>query len=1049
MKRFKGTCKKSLIVLLFSLVCVLITTPIASAAPCPFPSQNVCKNARILDEPHRSTKFTASNTSRLLCDSGMPDGWYRFKSNGIDVAMPTTCIETDHCGTITPIWFKGILPSTQQGAVEGKGCINRGKEDYLLFAYGGTKCCHEELQICAKNCNGFYVYRLTRSPGCSISYCAGNQTACAYGKIGQNCAFDLYPKMTSQPVLETPKCENGNLQFRCLIPFDSQDNKANFNVTWMVDGKPIIDFRTHQPIIQTLTNGQRIATLNAYKLARNMGKRLQCSVRSYYLPMNVNSGALASHGIFTGISAEPPSITTSENGTPQEITLKTSIPHCAPMGSKPSCDFAVEIKGRDNFTNDFSTAGCSYPFIYNPINHKCEAKIKIVATRDFVKDGDKTHTLSFQPIETAQNKHPSLQNIMWMKHQISPVQVHTIDKKKGICRAVTDPHITSIAGKSVQSYNIGVSELYRTKASCTSIRPLKIHIQSNKACYAHRKGACICGIVAQEGNDIVEVNGCTQRKNVYYVSKYKRLVDGTTFHTDTGGKKFYINFPSGARLTVTSNDKYQMFSPVTLDIPSDHKGCAEGQCGSFDGKYIDRNGNNWANSTSALNNGIFSKSWFIPSPQSLFDKKPSSINPKYRIDQHEFCQCVQNTTSCTGSANNPLKHVFNGKKGIPITNKKNPRRRRSEPAKITNYLRKRSLPTWPTATGKTLSYATELCKNSFQKASLYPYCKVNVDGYSAMIESCTEDIRITDSLNFLDNYVSVYNEACQITIAGDTKYYVVGTNGHLVLPDYVTSHVCPNECSMRGRCHQGQCLCNSGYHGPDCAVKVGSVPFIHFIYGDDNVDGLCDIRQENCLTSFIVADNIMFSSSLLCRVQYLTMENTTLVDDKIKGHFMVEGIFTSFNELECSLPLSDVSKGALVGGFRISITTDGLHYSNEDTLIIYDSLCQECNAGGDCKLKPNTCEIDGQCRQKGEQNSEHQICEPSVNQLKWTTDQRVNEIDHFTATLTGCMCVDDPGSFTCACCQNAGCPCASLSPHQCVDCRHQDKCGKYPEIFNI
>lgn len=49
--------------------------------------------------------------------------------------------------------------------------------------------------------------------------------------------------------------------------------------------------------------------------------------------------------------AEPPSITTSENGTPQEITLKTSIPHCAPIGSKPSCDFAVEIKGRDNFTN--------------------------------------------------------------------------------------------------------------------------------------------------------------------------------------------------------------------------------------------------------------------------------------------------------------------------------------------------------------------------------------------------------------------------------------------------------------------------------------------------------------------------------------------------------------------------------------------------------------------------------------------------------------------------------------------------------------------------
>ncbi|XP_052086620.1 uncharacterized protein LOC127723945 [Mytilus californianus] len=442
--------------------------------------------------------------------------------------MPTSCIETDHCGTITPIWFQGILPSAQQGAVEGKGCINRGKEDYLLFAYGGTKCCHEDLQICAKNCNGYYVYRLTRSPGCSISYCA-----------------------------------------------------------------------------------------------------------------------------------------------------------------------------------DYSTAGCSYTFIYNPINHKCEAKIKIVATRDFVKDGDKTHTLSFKPIETAQNKHLSLQNIMWMKHQISPIQ---------------------------------------------------IHIQSNKACYAHQKAACICGIVAQEGNDIVEINGCTQRKNVYYVSNKPYCIfniDEKGFNTEhkpsvvVGDKKSTtqsINFPSGARLTVTTNDQNQMLSPVNLEIPSDHKGCAEGQCGSFDGRYIDRN---------------------------------------------------------------------------------------------VHYLRKRSLPTWPTATGKTLSYAVELCKIAFQKASLYPYCKVNVDGYTGMIEGCTEDI------------------------------------------------------------------------------------------------------------------------------------------------------------------------------------------------------------------KPNTCEIDGQCRQKGEQNSEQHICEPSVNQLKWTTDQRVTEIDHFTASLTGCLCVDDPGSFSCACCQNAGCPCASLSPHQCVDCKHQDECGKYPEIFNI
>jgi len=59
------------------------------------------------------------------------------------------------------------------------------------------------------------------------------------------------------------------------------------------------------------------------------------------------------------------------------------------------------------------------------------------------------------------------------------------------------------------------------------------------------------------------------------------------------------------------------------------------------------------------------------------------------------------------------------------------------------------------------------------------------------------------------------------------------------------------------------------------------------------------------------------------------------------------------------------------------------------------------------------------------------------------------EIDHFTASLTGCECVDDPGTYTCGCCQNGGCPCAFRAPHQCVDCKHLDKCGKYPDLFNI
>ncbi|XP_076084789.1 von Willebrand factor D and EGF domain-containing protein-like isoform X2 [Mytilus galloprovincialis] len=1024
-----------------------------SATRCPYPSNGACKNAKLLTDSHRSTQFIASNTARLLCDTWVAEGWYRFQPNGTDVTMPMSCVEPNHCGTVIPIWFQGVLPKVQDGATLGKGCLNHGKGAVLQVIYGGTQCCHEPKDICIQNCGGYYVYRLTRVSGCSTAYCAGNQHVCPYGQYGNGtqCTKDMYPIMNSQPVLENPKCENGDLKFSCKIPYDPTDLQAKLQVVWLVDGKPLSKFGTSQPIIQTLSNGDRITKLDGLNLYGNMGKRLQCRVVSFYSHVGILSGALTSNGIFCGISVTPSDITIPENGGPQTISLTTSIPHCGILGNTYSCEFAVELKAKDNFQYDQSTNGCRYTFKYNNATKLCEAKIKVLATRDFVKDGDKTHILDFRPIETSSTQNAILP---WVKHQLSPIQVHTKDKKKGVCTPVTDPHIKSISGRQVNSYVIGDSVLYRTKASCTKIRPLEVHIQANQDCYPSRKRifACICGIVAKEGNDIVEINGCTHIKNVFFLSKYKQLNDGTTFHTDVGGRKFYINFPSGARLTVSIDVVNNLLSPINLEIPSDHQNCAEGLCGSFDGKYIDRHGKDWANDSKAVSYDQFPKSWFIPKPQSMFYNKSTVIDQRYSKG-HEYCQCLQNVTSCSGSAKNPLTPVFNGNKGLPLlppkkqTNGK--RSFKTETQRTEDNIRKRSILTWPTQSGKTLSYAINVCRKAFQKASLYPHCRENVDDYTVLLDSCTEDIKITDSLTFLDNFVLVYNEACQITIAGDIKYYVTGKNGQLVLPDYVTSDICPSECSMKGKCNKSQCICNSGYHGPDCSVKVGSVPLIHFVYGEDDVDSLCDIRQEDCRTAYVIADNLMYSPDLQCRIRYLKMENGKLVDDKGKGDILVKGMFTSFNELECPLPPSGVSNGAVVGGFKISITTDGQQYSNAETLIIFDSLCQACNEVGNCTMKSNICQIDNKCIRKGEQNSKQQICNPSVSQNSWTIDQRVQEIDHFTASLTGCLCVDDPGAFTCACCQNAGCPCASKSPHQCVDCTHTDECGKYPDIFDI
>lgn len=142
--------------------------------PCSHPSSDACTEHQIIDEPHRSAKYTASNTTRLICDTNINVGWYRFQADGKDVDMPTSCVDVDHCGTYVPIWLQGTLPSIKGAALAEKACINRGSNnDLLLMLLGGTKCCHETLDICVKNCDSFNVYWLRRTPGCSMAYCAG------------------------------------------------------------------------------------------------------------------------------------------------------------------------------------------------------------------------------------------------------------------------------------------------------------------------------------------------------------------------------------------------------------------------------------------------------------------------------------------------------------------------------------------------------------------------------------------------------------------------------------------------------------------------------------------------------------------------------------------------------------------------------------------------------------------------------------------------------------------------------------------------------------
>lgn len=102
------------------------------------------------------------------------DKWHRFVGDA-GTAMPTSCVPKNHCGTHAPGWLESGHPSVEQGAVTGKVCF-----------HWSSKCCHWSVNIKVRNCGDFYVYKLPKTPHCSLRYCVEKK-----GNVFPACVFVL------------------------------------------------------------------------------------------------------------------------------------------------------------------------------------------------------------------------------------------------------------------------------------------------------------------------------------------------------------------------------------------------------------------------------------------------------------------------------------------------------------------------------------------------------------------------------------------------------------------------------------------------------------------------------------------------------------------------------------------------------------------------------------------------------------------------------------------------------------------------------------------
>ncbi len=120
-----------------------------------------CKNYTVLTEADRAQGNALKNN---LCDGDLVTGWYRFQGAAGE-RIANKCVPKYHCGTSAPGWLNGSHPTVVEGAVTRRVCYHRPND-----------CCRRSNNIKVKNCSGFYVYELRRTPICNLRYC-GNEDA--------------------------------------------------------------------------------------------------------------------------------------------------------------------------------------------------------------------------------------------------------------------------------------------------------------------------------------------------------------------------------------------------------------------------------------------------------------------------------------------------------------------------------------------------------------------------------------------------------------------------------------------------------------------------------------------------------------------------------------------------------------------------------------------------------------------------------------------------------------------------------------------------------
>ena len=118
-----------------------------------------CFHYENLSDANRKISYVTPHGSEL-CDSQLPEGWYRFVG-AAGTKMPTTRVPAYRCSTVWSGWLDDAHPTVEDGEIRRTVCFS-----------DRTTGCKILRDIFVKNCGSYFIYRLQQPPYCNSRYCS-------------------------------------------------------------------------------------------------------------------------------------------------------------------------------------------------------------------------------------------------------------------------------------------------------------------------------------------------------------------------------------------------------------------------------------------------------------------------------------------------------------------------------------------------------------------------------------------------------------------------------------------------------------------------------------------------------------------------------------------------------------------------------------------------------------------------------------------------------------------------------------------------------------